>query len=171
MLAAGLAAPAARLRWLAVAALGVVVGYTAAFTISTTARFTDDTRLQAQRWLNERVAEGWTVLTVGSEWYLPRPEPVADRVSNLLEYGAMPKVVEDQRPDYVVLTSLHYARSYRQRDANVQMWDTVRRGVLPYRLVARFQARYLNYRLYRKLDPMYEGYFISPTIEVYRRQD
>lgn len=171
MLAAGLAAPSARLRWLTVAALGVIVSYTAAFTISTTARFTDDTRIQAQRWLNERVAEGRTALTVGAEWYLPRPERVADRVRNLLEYGAMPAVVEDQRPDYVVLTSLHYARSYRQQDDNVRMWDTVRRGVLPYRLVARFQARYLNYRLYRKLDPMYEGYFISPTIEVYQRQD
>jgi hypothetical protein len=90
---------------------------------------------------------------------------------NLLEYGAMPGVVSHRRPDYVVLTSLHYARSYRERDGNVAMWDTVRRGVLPYRLAERFRARYLNWRFYRKLDPMYEGYFISPTIEVYQRVD
>jgi hypothetical protein len=76
-----------------------------------------------------------------------------------------------QRPAYVVLTSLHYARSYRQQDGNVAMWETVRRGVLPYRLAARFRAGYLNWRFYRRLDPMYEGYFISPTIEVYLRVD
>jgi hypothetical protein len=83
----------------------------------------------------------------------------------------MPAEVAHRRPAYVVLTSLHYARSDRQRDGNVAMWDTVRKGVLPYRLARRFRAEYLNWRFYRKLDPMYEGYFISPTIEVYQRVD
>ncbi|HZS32970.1 MAG TPA: hypothetical protein VFC42_06280, partial [Methylomirabilota bacterium] len=59
----------------------------------------------------------------------------------------------------------------RQQDENVAMWDTVRKGVLPYRLAERFQARYLNWRFYSRLDPMYEGYFVSPTIEIYRRVD
>jgi hypothetical protein len=79
--------------------------------------------------------------------------------------------VAHRRPTYVVLTSLHYARAYRQRDDNVAMWNTVRKGVFPYRLARRFRAEYLNWRFYRKLDPMFEGYFISPTIEVYQRVD
>ena len=168
-LAAGLTAPAVRVRRWTAAALTLVLAYTVAFTVSTTARFTDDTRLQAQRWLQSRVAEGHEVLTVGAEWYLPVPK--GPRVTNLLQYGAMPAVVAHHRPDYVVLTSLHYARSYRERDGNVAMWDTVRRGVLPYRLVQRFRAEYLNWWFYRRLDPMYEGYFISPTIEVYQHRD
>jgi hypothetical protein len=166
-LAAGLTAPALRVRRWSGAALALVLAYTLAFTISTTGRFTDDTRLQAQRWLQQRVAEGHDVLTVGAPWYLPTP--TGPRVINLVQYGAMPGVVADQHPDYVVLTSLHYARSYRQQDANVAMWDTVRKGELPYRLAERFRARYLNWRFYTKLDPMYEGYFLSPTIEVYQR--
>jgi hypothetical protein len=165
-LAAGLTAPAAAVRRWTGAALAAVLAYTVAFTVSTTARFTDDTRLQAQRWLEQRMAEGHDVLTVGAEWYLPTPK---GPVVNLLEYRAMPVVVAYQRPTYVVLTSLHYARAYRQQDGNVAGWDTVRRGVLPYRLAQRFRARYLNWRFYRKLDPMFEGYFISPTIEVYQR--
>jgi hypothetical protein len=168
-LAAGLTAPAPRVRRWTGAALVVVLAYTVAFTVSTTARFRDDTRLQAQRWLQQRVAEGHDVLTVGATWYLPALE--GDRVTNLAMYGAMPGHLAGHRPDYVVLTSLHYARSYRQQDANVALWDTVRRGVLPYRLAERFRAGYLNWRFYTKLDPMYEGYFISPTIEVYRRVD
>lgn len=168
-LAGGLAAPAARVRRWTAAGLALVLVYTVAFTVSTTARFTNDTRLQAQRWLQKRVEEGYDVLTVGAEWYLPTPK--GRRVINLLQYLAMPAVVADRRPTYVVLTSLHYTRSYRERDENVAMWDTVRRGVLPYRLAKRFQAEYLNWRFYRKLDPMYEGYFISPTIEVYQRVD
>ena len=63
------------------------------------------------------------------------------------------------------------SRSYREHDDNVRMWDTIRRGVLPYRLAQRFHARYLNWRFYTRLDPMYEGYFISPTIEIYQRVD
>jgi 4-amino-4-deoxy-L-arabinose transferase-like glycosyltransferase len=167
--AAGLTAPTVRLRRWTGVGLALVLGYTVAFTLSTTARFTDDTRLQAQRWLQSRVEEGHDVLTVGAEWYLPTPK--GDRVMNLLQYLAMPAVVTDRRPDYVVLTSLHYARSYRERDGNVAMWNMLRKGVLPYRLAQRFRAEYLNGWFYRTLDPMYEGYFISPTIEVYQRRD
>jgi len=168
-LAAGLTAPAIRVRRWTGAGLALVLAYTLAFTVSTTARFTSDTRLQAQRWLQSRVAEGYDVLTVGASWYLPTPS--GPRVMNLLNYGMMPAEVAHRRPDYVVLTSLHYARSYRQRDDNVTMWNTVRKGVLPYRLAKRFRAEYLNWRFYTKLDPMYEGYFISPTIEIYQRVD
>jgi 4-amino-4-deoxy-L-arabinose transferase-like glycosyltransferase len=168
-LAAGFTAPAVRLRRWTGVGLALVLGYTVAFTVSTTARFTDDTRLQAQRWLQSRVEEGHDVLTVGAEWYLPTPK--GPRVANLLQYLAMPAVVADSRPDYVVLTSLHYARSYRERDGNVAMWNMLRKGVLPYRLAQRFRAEYLNGWFYRRLDPMYEGYFISPTIEVYQRLD
>ena len=168
-LAAGFTAPAVRLRRWTGVGLVLVLGYTVAFTVSTTARFTDDTRLQAQRWLQSRVEEGHDVLTVGAEWYLPTPK--GPRVVNLLEYLAMPAVVADRRPDYVVLTSLHYARSYRERDGNVAMWNMLRKGVLPYRLAQIFRAEYLNGWFYRRLDPMYEGYFISPTIEVYQRRD
>jgi Dolichyl-phosphate-mannose-protein mannosyltransferase len=168
-LAAGLTAPSPRLRRWTGVALVLVLAYTVAFTVSTTARFTDDTRLQSQRWLQQRIAEGHDVLTVGAEWYLPVPK--GPRVINLLQYGAMPSVVAERLPDYVVLTSLHYARAYRQQDDNVAMWDTVRKGKLPYRLAARFRAGYLNWHFYRHLDPMYEGYFISPTIEVYQRVD
>lgn len=168
-LAAGLTAPTIRLRRWTGVGLALVLLYTVAFTVSTTARFTDDTRLQAQRWLQSRVEEGHDVLTVGAEWYLPTPK--GPRVANLLQYLAMPAVVADARPDYVVLTGLHYARSYRERDGNVAMWNMLRKGVLPYRLARRFRAEYLNGWFYRRLDPMYEGYFISPTIEVYQRRD
>ena len=73
-LAAGLTAPSARARrWTAIALVGVV-GYTLAFTVSTTARFADDTRLQARRWLQpvrERGREhphgGGALVFAGSE--------------------------------------------------------------------------------------------------------
>jgi hypothetical protein len=165
---AGLSAPSARLRRWTGAGLGLVLAYTVAFTVSTTTRFADDTRLQAQRWLQPRLENGASAITVGADWYLPTPK---GEVMHLLHYKAMPGEVARRRPTYVVLTSLHYARSYRQQDENVAMWDTVRRGVLPYRLAKRFRAGYLNWRFYTRLDPMYEGYFVSPTIEVYQRVD
>ena len=59
-LAAGLTAPAVRVRRWTGAGLALVLGYTVAFTVSTTARFTDDTRLKAQRWLQSRVRRDTT---------------------------------------------------------------------------------------------------------------
>jgi 4-amino-4-deoxy-L-arabinose transferase-like glycosyltransferase len=168
-LAAGLTAPAPRVRWASAAALAAVLAYTLAFTVSTTARFADDTRLQAERWLQKYASAGSSILTVGASWYLPKP--TGPRVTNLVQFGAMPNVVNHRLPDFVVLTSLQYARSYREQDGNVAGWDTIRRGQLPYSLVRRFQARYLHWRFYSWLDPMFEGYFVSPTIEVYRRAD
>ena len=70
---------------------------------------------------------------------------------------------------YVVLTSLHFSRSYRQNDDNVAMWDAVRNGGLPYRAFT-FRGDFPNKGLYHRLDLMFEGYFISPTIEVYCRE-
>jgi hypothetical protein len=166
-LAAGLTAPTRRIRWGTTAALIAVLGYTLAFTVSTTARFADDTRLQAERWLRPLAEDGAKILTVGALWYLP--DPRGPSVSRLDRYGAMPRVVKHRRPEYVVLTSMHYLRSYRLQDASVARWASVRRGQLPYQLVGRFRAEYLNWRFYRKLDPLFEGYFVSPTIEVYRR--
>jgi hypothetical protein len=146
-----------------------VLGYTLAFTVSTTSRFADDTRLQAERWLQPRAAAGAHIITVGDSRYLPKP--TGPRVTNLLPSGAMSKVVKHRQPDLVVLTSLQYNRSYREQDENVAGWDSVRRGLLPYVLDRRFRARYLHWKFYTGLDPMYEGYFVSPTIEVYRRLD
>jgi 4-amino-4-deoxy-L-arabinose transferase-like glycosyltransferase len=168
-LAAGLTAASARARrWTAVALVGVV-GYTLPFTISTTARFADDTRMQAARWLQPFATEGMSILTVGARWYVP--EPKGPRVSLLHDYLSMPRVVSYKRPDFVVLTSMHYARSYRQHDENVATWELLRKGAFPYRLARRFHARYLHWRFYSSLDPMFEGYFLSPTIEIYRRMD
>jgi hypothetical protein len=33
--------------------------------------------------------------------------------------------------------------------------------------VKRFEADFINKRLYTRLDPMFEGYFVSPTLEFY----
>ncbi len=170
MCAAGMRA-GPRLRWTSRAALALVVAYTAAFTVSTTARFAHDTRTRAAPWLQRRVAEGRSVLLVGVEWYLPHVVPGPGGVIYLPGYGQMLDVVAKRRPDYVVLTSLLYARAYRQHDENVALWDTVRQGRLPYELVRRFASPYLNSPVYSRLDPMYEGYFVSPTIEVYARRD
>ncbi len=155
-LAAGLTAPAPRLRRWTGAALVLVLAYTVAFTVSTTARFTDDTRLQAQRWLQQRV-RGGTRRSHGGRRMVPagaerapgdEPPPCTARCR---------AYVAERRPDYVVLTSLHYARSYRQQDDNVAMWDTVRKGVLPYRLAERFRAEYLNWHFYTEAGPDVRG--------------
>jgi hypothetical protein len=105
-LAAGVTSPGRYIRCGTTAGLIVVLGYTLAFTISTTARFTDDTRLHTERWLRPLAEDGSSILLVGAQWYLP--DPNGPGVTRLPVYGAMPRTVKHRRPDYVVLTSLHY---------------------------------------------------------------
>jgi hypothetical protein len=38
-------------------------------------------------------------------------------------------------------------------------------------LVKVFEGDFLNRNPYRRLDPMFAGYFISPTIEFYARNE
>ena len=167
-LAAGLTAPAPAVRRWTAAALAGVLGYTVAFTVSTTARFTDDTRLQAERWLQPRVAEGHDVLTVGAEWYLPRPKGrPGDATSSSTgrcrsTWPATPSRL--RRADQPALRPVLPAAGRQRRRVG---HGPPGRASLPPRPA--LPGRYLNWRFYRKLDPMFEGYFISPTIEVYQR--
>jgi hypothetical protein len=51
----------------------------------------------------------------------------------------------------------------------MDQYDRLRSGRSGYVLLRRFEADFLNKKLYRALDPMFEGYFVSPTLEFYRR--
>ena len=50
----------------------------------------------------------------------------------------------------------------------MNQYDLLRNPEGHFELVKRFESHFINKRLYMKLDPMFEGYFVSPTIEFYR---
>ena len=91
-----------------------------------------------QRWLEQRVAEGHDVLTVGAEWYLPTPK--GPGVTNLLQYLAMPAVSRREPSrlrgaDQPALRPVLPAAGRQCRRVGHGA-----RGVLPYRLAQRFRA-------------------------------
>ena len=72
--------------------------------------------------------------------------------------------------DLVEISSMHYWRHERHRHpAFDPEYRRLRAGEKGLHLVKSFDADFLNRELYRKLDPMFAGYFVSPTLEFYAR--
>ena len=71
---------------------------------------------------------------------------------------------------YLCLSSLDYSRSYRESNnlKDLQMWKFIRNQPELFEKIKSFQGYFINKSLYTRLDPMYEGYFVSPTIEFYQ---
>jgi hypothetical protein len=164
---------------LGAAVLVAVVGYTTAFTASTTHRFTDDTRVQAARWANQWLRPNSAVLTVHSRLraYVPRLDPAKFDISDM-SLRRLNLAIDDARNRqqapgnsgvvYLVASGLDFVRYYRTSlPDSVQAWDTVRNNPKVFRKVKSFHAPFLNRPFYESLDPMFGSYFVSPDIEFY----
>ena len=155
-------------RALAAAAVLGTLAYTSVFTYQTTARFRDDTRMQAARWLRDALPAGSNLLLCGDPHYMARPLDARIRMHDTNEtvIGRIDRVGSDF--DLVEISSLLYSRWYRHgHPALLQAYELLRGEHGGFRLVKRFEADFLNRDLYRRLDPMFEGYFLSPTLEFY----
>jgi hypothetical protein len=65
---------------------------------------------------------------------------------------------------------LHFWRYERHRHpAFDPAYQRFRSGEQGFHLVKSFEGDFLNRAFYRRLDPMFAGYFVSPTVEFYAR--
>ncbi len=155
-------------RVVAVVAVLTTLAYTSLFTYQTTARFRDDTRMQAARWLETSLSPGGRLLLCGDSHYMAEPLHGRDRVHDSQE-AVIGRIDElENKFDLVEITSLLYTRWYRHgHRVYLPAYERLRGGSSHFRLVKRFEADFLNRDLYCRLDPMFGGYFISPTLEFY----
>lgn len=160
-------------RWRRGVALAALIGcavYTGIFSWQTTARWAHETRVEAGHWIDGALPRGGTMLMLGWHRYGGMP---ADRgaVTIYANHQESPLVWLEPTDAYdlIQITSLHYARHYRERnEAMTGPYNKLRDPNGGYTLVKRFESRFLNKSLYEKLDPMFGGYFVSPTLEFYR---
>jgi hypothetical protein len=160
-------------RGFAVVIVASTLGYTLAFTYGTTGRFANDTRVQASAWLRDNAASFRSIMLVGDGHYMATL-PGAPTVSSHSEAGVF-ELLSDRdgrdNPDLLQISSLHYLRWYRHgREVYMRHYDRLRSGRSDYVLLKRFETDFLNKKLYAALDPMFESYFISPTLEFYGRR-
>jgi hypothetical protein len=167
----------------------VVFAYTAVYTAATVDRFRYDTRTESGDWLQENLPEDARValLYPGFEIsYMPeitRTDVEVDKVPLERTRGLLGWARQAPERSYVVVSSLTYQRDYRQgRFATIPnqhrrwhndpdpigQWEYIRNNPEYFQPVAKFEAWFPNRGLYTYLDPMYDGYFVSPTIEIYR---
>jgi hypothetical protein len=157
-------------RGFAVVIVASTLGYTLAFTYGTTGRFANDTRVQASAWLRDNAASFRRIVLAGTVNYIATL-PGATNLSSHSEAGVLELIsTRDARdaPDLLEISSLHYLRWYRHgTEVYMRNYDRLRSGQSDYVLLKRFEADFLNKKLYSALDPMFESYFISPTLEFY----
>ena len=156
-------------------ALALVLVYTFVFTATSTWRFTKDTRIQAGEWIERELPGHSRIVFVESGFghsYMPIFERDDVRVRRTSIAGARslrPFLWESEGDGLLIATGLTFRRAYRQGDPDVVAdWDLLRANPKRFELVRRFSSWYLHKQLYVALDPMYDGYFVSPTIELYR---
>jgi hypothetical protein len=153
----------------AAAAVAVTLVYTALFTISTTARLRHDTRIEAGHWIDETLKPGQRLLFCGYSPYLALPNDPRIGVIALNE-ASITKLAGRADFDLVEITSLLYWRYQRHHHPAFEpAYHRFRSGETGFRLVKRFEGEFLNRDLYQRLDPMFGGYFVSPTLEFYTR--
>lgn len=173
LLAARVLSVSGSLRPLPAAVASAALCYTAAFGFSTAARFLDETRLQAAAWAEQRLAPGSRVALARVHEYTPALSPGGHHAERYdLGVNADWFENEAEAPDYIFLTGLLYQRAYRDpllyQNYHAD-YERLRRGQTPYGLVAQFEAGFLNKSFYVLLDPMFDSYYVSPTLEVYQR--
>lgn len=151
-----------------------ILAYTGLFAATSTSRFSLDTRIEAADWANANLTPEASVVLVEpifGDAYMPRLEDSRFRLASA-PIGDLEGIVAGLRSHpsgYVCLSSLSYQRFYREGDPEkVRLWDWIRRNPEWFERVRVFEGWYLNRDVYTALDPMYGGYFISPTIEFYR---
>ncbi len=157
-------------RAIAVIATLACLIYTGIFTMQTTARFGRETRDVAGRWLDENLKTNQTMLACGWARYLALPSRCApSMVIDGKNDAAVRSLKGNETNDLIQVSSLHFDRFYRAGDQGwINSYNHLRKPAGPFELVAKFDSHFINKKFYRKLDPMFGGYFVSPTLEFYR---
>lgn len=159
-------------RWrvaVALVTVAVVALYTAAFTFTTTQRYSNDTRIRVAKWLTTHVRPDQRMIAVGNPSYLAIPKDPPFEL-DVLPNGRALRLPSLAGYDVVEITSMTYLRGFRQgRPPLIGDYHRLRSGRGGFTMRKRFEAKFLHQRLYEKLDPMFAAYFVSPAIEIYLR--
>jgi 4-amino-4-deoxy-L-arabinose transferase-like glycosyltransferase len=161
-------------RWGAVI-LAAIFTYTLIFSLTTTDRFRHDTRLEAAAWAIRNLKAGSEIVIVDPHFkysYAPffdvklfslfRMElRVID--SKLKNRSLSPRCI-------LCLSSLDYDRYYRNKtdQKGIRIWESIRKSPEIFHKIKEFDGWFLNKSIYSQLDPLFGGYFVSPTIEFYQ---
>ena len=147
----------------------VIIGYTAIFSWQTTLRFKNDTRIEAAKWLHEYCAKNNIneFVTIGAINYSATANNGNFKKISYVSEIDFFRNYRNKQIDMLQITSIMYNRAYRHNNPFTKgMYEEVRHK--NYILIKRFASNFINKNIYTKLDPMFEGYFISPTLEFYR---
>ncbi|MBN1312545.1 MAG: glycosyltransferase family 39 protein [Anaerolineae bacterium] len=166
--------PSGYKRTFAVVSILVVSAYTALFAGTTTLRYASDTRDEVMPLLSSTFPKGTTVATTDFVNYSPSLDPNQFQMVKCPQGTFDIYALADCQADVVILTGMLFLRPYRDTQtfpSQQDGYEMFRSGKAGYRLIAVFERDYFNKEFYISLDPMYEGYYVSPIIEVYERVD
>jgi len=156
-------------RWKQIVATLVIAGtaiYTSVFTYETDRRYRQDTRISAQHWLDKTMKPGQRLLLCGYHYYQAFPTR-PDVFTTTRQQNFIARLDRLNAFDLIEISSLFYDRYERDPTNIINYAYEHFRHMDQFKLIKRFHATYINEDFYTHLDPMFEGYFISPTLEFY----
>jgi 4-amino-4-deoxy-L-arabinose transferase-like glycosyltransferase len=153
--------------------VAAALAFTGYFTWTTNERFNPDTRLLAAEWIAAHVPPGESI---GMNT-IPELSPPVDRsVYRVIEYDRAVRSdwVEPiiYLPRYLIISSAIYNRALRdpvQYDFYLDGYQRIWAGQTPFQLLIRWDSPFPLRDIFSRLDPMLAAYYVSPTIEIYRR--
>lgn len=152
----------------ALAAAIAITLYTAAFTYTTTRRYPNDTRIAADRWILQKLDHGWNVHLFGWHRYAGFPS-IASKFLREHKEHTLNNMLKMNENDLIEITSLHFLRWQRHNVESYKALYSQLKDTNSFEMVACFDSPFLNRDFYGMLDPMFRSYFVSPTLEFYRR--
>ena len=153
--------------WFMLALVLGITAYTTAFTVSSTRRYTHDTRIAAEHWIAANLAPNETLNVFGWKHYFGLARDNSRH--RLLPEAAVVLVKHASTNELLEISSLHYLRHVRHDNHPFnRQYFRLHNSPEAFELLARFDAPFLNRDLYGRLDPMFRCYFVAPTIEIYR---
>jgi 4-amino-4-deoxy-L-arabinose transferase-like glycosyltransferase len=155
--------------------LTLVFAYTLVFSVTSTDRFRHDTRLEAAAWAAGNLKAGSTFFFVAPHFGFSYSPGLDDKIFNHISISLgdlKTRIMDYSLPDncFLCLSSLDYDRDYRKKKdlKSIQVWESIRNQPELFEKIKSFQGWFINKSLYTRLDPMFAGYFVSPTIEFYQ---
>ncbi len=159
-------------RVIARVAVAATLLYTSVFTLQTTARYSHETRVAAGEWIEQNAEPGSSLVIVGWRRYQGLPAALDKYNARFSDENFVGKIRADRNYGLIEISSLLYQRHYRHGNVEyMNGYDRLRDPQGPFELVQKFESHFVNKKLYMTLDPMFEGYFVSPTIEFYRARE
>ena len=162
-------------KYIAIFLIFIILTHTALFTIQTTSRFSNDTRDKAQIWIYQNIKHGSTLMARGAFSSVDSVR-LNKNIYQLVSVPGKFQIFNKNKPDYFITSTIadgSFKRHTKLTEKNIQQIKILEfiENDNEYKLIKTFESEFIHKSYYTWLDPYFEGFYISPTIKIYQKNN